>query len=602
MTVKSGIVDGGTQSRGNSAAAGGRTTERRGIARRAAERGRFLPRLAWFRLDVLVATLAINVLSLAMPIVVLQVYDRIIPRAAVDTFVLLLIGLGVVLLLDGFLRMLRHYVTSRWAARFEHTAGCQAMQSLLMTDIANFQESAPGVHLDRLSAIDKLREFYGSQAVIALVDLPFVVVFLVLIALIGGPLVAVPVIVLALSAINSAFIGRWLHQALKCRQQNDDRRYSFIIEVLTGIHSIKGLAMEAQMSRRHERLQESSAESNYSTVYRAVVAQGVGVFSSQVTFVAVVGLGSLMVISGSLTVGMLAACSMLAGRSVKPMLSAMSVWTQFQNIKIAEAQASEILRLPRQGQANAPIMPRLEGGIELVDVQFAHPGMKQTLLKDINLTVNPGETVAICGDSGSGKSTLLWLMMGLLKPDSGHTLLDGCDPSQFDPISVRSQIGYLPQNSVLFRGTFLENMTMFRGDEYLDSAMELAAKLGLDEVLARLPDGLETKVGNTTSETLPRGVRQSIGIVRALVARPKIVLFDGANTSLDVRTTGRVKALLEELHPTSTLVLITHQPSLQRLADRVYDLRDGTLSLRKRTKKNVVRLRPSQVPGVNPDA
>ena len=355
------------------------------------------------------------------------------------------------------------------------------------------------------------------------------------------------------------------------------------------------------MSRRHERLQEGSADSNYSTAYRAVVAQGVGIFSSQVTIVAVVALGGMMVIAGDLSVGMLAACSLLAGRSVQPMLRALGVWTQFQNIKVAEAQASEILRLPSQARVGAPIMPRLQGAIELADVNFAYPETTQPLFTDIDVTIRPEETIAISGNNGSGKSSLLWLMMGLLEPDSGRILLDGHDPTSFDPISVRSQIGYLPQNSVLFRGTFLENLTMFRNDEYLDSAMELAAKLGLDEVLARMPQGLETRVGNTTSETLPRGVRQSIGIVRSLVTRPKIILFDEANTSLDVRTDERVKALLEELHVTRTMVLITHRPSLIKMADRVYDLQNGALVLRAGTGKKIVQLVPAHNPRSDAD-
>jgi len=558
-----------------------------------AENGRFIPRLAWFRLDVLVASLALNILSLGLPIVILQVYDRIIPRAAIDTFILLILGLVIVLVLDGALRMLRYYVTGWWAARFEHSASCRAMQRLLTTDVAHFQTEAPGVQLDRLSAIDKLRDFYGSQAVISLVDLPFVVVFLILIGLIGGPIVVVPLIVLALSVVASLFVGRWLHSALKRRQQNDDRRYSFIIEVLTGIHSVKGLALEALMSRRHERLQEGSAESNYATAYRAVVAQGLGVFSSQITIVAVVGLGGMLVIQGDLSIGMLAACSLLAGRSVQPMLRALGVWTQFQNIKIAEAQANEILRLPCQVKAHAPNMPPLDGDIELSDVQFSYPAAAEALFENVNLTVRAGETVAISGNNGSGKSTLLWLIMGMLEPASGRIRLDGHNPAEFEPTSVRSQIAYLPQNSVLFRGTFLENLTMFRGDEYLDPAMEFAAKLGLDEVLARMPHGLETRVGNTTSETLPRGVRQLIGIVRALVTQPKIVLFDEANAALDVRTDERVKSLLEELHATRTMVLITHRPSLIKMADRVYDLDSGALEQRMGAQKKVIRLVPA---------
>ena len=541
------------------------------------QRLRLLPPFAWSRIDILVPSLCLNVLSLALPLVILQVYDRIIPNKTTDTLALLIIGLFFVLVLDGVIRMVRHYFTGWWAARFEHAVSCRAMGRLASANLASLEMDGPGTHLDRLSAIDSVRDFYSSQAVEAMVDLPFVFLFLALIGVIGGPLVAVPLASFALSAMTSVIVGRRLRTALWHRQENDNRRINFIIEVLAGIHTVKGMALEAPFIRRHERLQESSADAMYLATYYAAIAQNVGMLSSNLTMIAIASFGGLMVLHGELTVGMLAACILLSGRSIQPLLRAMGAWTQYQAIKIAETQVNHLLALPQEAAPCAPAMPELEGAVELQAVHFAYAAGHEPILNGIDIKVEPGATVVVLGDNGSGKSTLLRVIMGLLKPTAGRVLLDGADPAEHDPVSVRSQIAYIPQNGVLFRGTMLENITMFRGEEHLDRAMEIARWIGLDEVIARLPDGLKTRIGDSSSEILPRGLRQSIAIVGALATNPKLILFDEANNSLDVRTDERLKALLEDLRGGCTLVLVTHRPSLVTLADHIFVLTNGVL-------------------------
>ena len=216
---------------------------------------------------VLFASLIVNLFSLALPIVILQIYDRILPNEATDTLIVLTVGLVLVLLLDGAFRTARAYVTGWNAARFEHLLGCRAIDRLLSSHIDKLERDPPGVHLDRLGAINTLRDFHGGQAKLLLVDLPFIALFLALIYVIAGWLVLVPLAIFAVLGAASALIGRLLRQALKERSLLDDRRYSFVIEILSGIHTIKLLAMEPLMLRRYERLQESTAASSYAVTF-----------------------------------------------------------------------------------------------------------------------------------------------------------------------------------------------------------------------------------------------------------------------------------------------------------------------------------------------
>ena len=538
-----------------------------------------MPRLTSWRVDILVASLTINLLSLALPIVILQVYDRIIPNNSVDTLIFLIIGLGVALVVDGLLRTARSYMAGWAGARFEHAAGCQAVEQLLGAELGAVESEAVGVQLDRLAAIDALRDFYSSQGPLILVDLPFMVLFIALIYWIAGPLVAVPLILLCLIAVVALLVGHRLRAAIRTRAQMDERRYSFIIELLAGIHTIKAMAMETLMLRRYERLLEGNAQCIYDVTLHANLSQGFGLLSSQLTMIAISTAGSLMVLSGQLTVGGLAACTLLAGRTMQPLLRAMGMWRQFQATRIGRDRLAEIYALAPETPATTAAMPEITGAITLEDVHFRYERDDQAswLLDGVCLKVEPGETIGIRGANGVGKSTLLWLIAGALRPVRGRVCYDGQDTADHDPRSLRRQIAFLPQHGVLFEGTLMENLTMFGDQATVDEAIEASRALGLEQAVARLPQGFDTPVGDSSTETLPGGLRQLIVIARGLLVDRRVMLFDEANTSLDQPADQRLRQRLQQLKGSCTMVLVSFRPSILNLADRVYDFRDGKL-------------------------
>ncbi|MAU41345.1 MAG: hypothetical protein CMF31_06960 [Kordiimonas sp.] len=546
-------------------------------ARLATAEGTFANYAPVLRKDILTASFMLNGLGLALPMVLLQVYDRIIPNEALETLTLLIIGLSVVLLLDVLLRVTRSYLAGWVGAKYEHETGTRAMERFLKADLTAIEKSAPGTHLDRLGSIDPLRDFYASQAGLTLVDLPFVVLFLGLLAYIGGALIIVPTLLLILLGAIAIILGLRLRHAMEEHTNWDDRRYSFIIEALSGVHTLKGMAMEPLMERRYERLMESYSAANYNMLSLNGLAQGIGSTFSQITMVAVAAIGSILVIQGEMSMGALAASTLLAGRTVQPLLRGLSVWTGFQKIMIAKGKLHHLNDLPQERTTTTQSVQHVRH-IELQNVSFRYEEDGEDILKDVNLTLHPGEMIGIKGNNGSGKSTLLWALMGGLTPQKGHIFINNQPPHCFSTESLRTRIAYLPQKPVLFQGTILENMTFFRGNDYIDEALKIAEQLKLDKVLARMPEGFETRIGDASFEELPSGVAQRIAIVRALITKPDVILFDEANSGLDSQADLDLKHLMENLKGQCSIALVSYRPSLLNLADRIFELEGGRLT------------------------
>ena len=402
-------------------------------------------------------------------------------------------------------------------------------------------------------------------------------IFLGLIYVIGGPLILVPLGLILMLLGVSITLGHRLKATLEDRSTLDDRRYNFIIEVLNGIHTVKALAMEALLQRRYERLQESGAASTYRVTFLSNLAQGLGATFSNLTMVAVATVGATYVITEQLSIGGLAACTMLAGRSVQPILRALGLWTQLQSITVAKRRADSLFAMPTECEPGARRPGRIEGKITLRNVSFRYDDDEPLLLRNIDLEVRPGEVVAITGGTGNGKSSLLMLMIRALQPTEGQVLVDDICISDIDPHELRRQVAYLSQSITLMQGTILENLTSFRGIEDVEAGLAAAHLLKLDEIVNRLPAGLETRVGDGAHDELPVGVKQGICIARALAGNPSVILFDEANSSLDARGDKILKDALASIKGGPAIIMISHRPSYLALADRTFDLIDGEL-------------------------
>jgi ATP-binding cassette, subfamily C, bacterial LapB len=537
--------------------------------------------------ELIASAVATNLLSLALPILVLQVYDRIIPNSAGSTLVLCLVGMAAILAIDAFLSIARSYVMGWNAARTQHALTTRALACLVGCDTNTFEERSAGSYLQSLRAIDTLRGFHASQALFLWIDLPFAVVFIALIALIGGPIVFAPILILAAVAFLARWTGIALRDTLEQRTANDGRRHSFMIDALTKVGTAKALGMESLLVRRYERLQGHSASANYRAVYYSVLARSVGTMMSQVMMVAVAAAGSEMVITGALSIGSLAACTLLAGRIGSPLMRLLAIWTQYQSVGIARRQMHAIVTLPQDTAAAAPgddgddsaAIPEIRGAIAFEHVDFRYRSQPEPLFRNLDTTIEAGSVIGITGPNTGGKSTLLHLMAGLLHPEKGRITIDGRDIRDYRPDRLHRQICYLPQRPELFEGTILENLTMFQTETRLDRAFAIAEALGLSDTIARLPEGFDTRIGNGAVDGIPVGLRQRIAVARALiaVARPRIILFDEANALLDQQSDDRIIQLLRQHKGSATIILNSLRPAVLALADRVLTLENSTL-------------------------
>ena len=534
--------------------------------------------MTWRRVDVLAASFAINLLALALPIVILQFYDRIIPYQSTGTFMALMMGMVVVVCLDLLLKTLRAMILSWEGARFDHSASVDAMDQILQADTLAFDSRPAGYYIDRIHALENIQEFYSGQSILLLIDLPFVLLYLALIAVIAGPLVAIPIALVVVFLIVSLRTGASLHSSLSNRSRMEDRRQNFVIELLHGIHTVKSMAMESLMMRRYERLQYQSAESIYDLSKINSISNGVGATFSQLAIISFVGIGAVSVVSGDLTVGALAAGTMLTSRVLQPGLRAMSVWTQFQGVRLAIEKVNELFAIPREHSGSFSCQQAVGGMIEVEHLSFKYPEQESLLLNNVSLTIQPGEAIGISGDNGAGKSTLLSLLSGFIQPENGEIRIDGTPMQEFDIEFLRSQIGIVPQQGVIFEGTILENMTLYREGEAVDQAIELASKLGLGEIISKLPDGLDTYIGGAAACSLSEGVRQKIIIVRSLVGNPRIMLFDDSNANFDIKNDRKLVDAIETMKGKRTMIIVSHRPSVLRLCDRSFVLHDGTLT------------------------
>lgn len=528
--------------------------------------------------DVVCASLGLNLLGLALPLVMLQVYDRVLPNESYATLWALGAGLAVVVVLDGVLRAARQALSQWSAARWEHITSCQAVAHLLQADAAALGAVKPGEHLDRLNAIETLRDFYGGPGRLALIDLPFVPLYLLLLWAIGGALVAVPLAVLLLVAAVVPLIASRLRKALARRHTIDDRRAAFVLEALGNIRTIKTLAAERLMLRRYERLQQAGGEATYASVVWSNAAQTAGTVLTAGVLIATASAGALMVMDGRLTLGGLAACTLLTGRAVQPVLRALGLWTQIQGIALARGKLAALRALPAgPARLDAGAGPALSGEIEVEGVRLdTHDGVR--LFDGLTLRVAPGEMVTVAGASGSGKSTLLGVLAGDVPVQAGTVSFDGHSIADHGR-ALRRQIALVPQTPVLFEGTLLDNVTMFEEGAAIDRALARAEALGLTADVDRLPGGWDTRVGEGIANELPMSVRQKVTIVRALAREPRILLLDESNSALDRTADDRLRELLSAERQHMTVVMVTLRPSIQRVADRHLILEDGRLAL-----------------------
>lgn len=548
--------------------------------------------------EVLLAAVLINLFALASPLFVMNVYDRVVPNAALETLWVLASGVLVVFAFDFLLKILRGYFVDS-AGR---VADMRLAQSIFAQVLGIRMAARPrfaGAFANNLREFETLRDVFASATVATLVDLPFVALFVATIWLVGGPVALVPLVAVPTAILLGLLLQIPLDRLSRRTFEEGARKHAVLVETLSGLETVRAVGGEGRMQRAWERFVGAAATSANRTRLISSLTVNLAGLSANLVTVGVVVVGVHEIAAGRMTVGALVACSILAGRAMAPLAQVAQLVARLHQARTAYRSLDGVMRLPieRPPEARFVHRPRLRGAIELRDVSFTYPDQKQPALAQVSFRIAAGERVGLIGRIGSGKSTIEKLVLNLFEPDAGAVLVDGIDLRQIDPADLRRNIGYVPQDPVLFSGTIRDNITIARPGAD-DAAMLHAAELaGVDAFVARHPMGYDRDVGER-GRSLSGGQRQAVALARALLGDPPILLLDEPTSAMDSAGEGGLKARLTAELGGRTLLLVTHRGSLLSLVDRLIVL-DGGRIVADGPKAEVMRaLAAGQVRGV----
>jgi len=519
--------------------------------------------------DVLLASFLINLFGLVSPFFTLNVYDRVIPNNAVDTLWVLASGITVVYVFNLVMRGLRVYFIDEAGIRANLQISAAILQKVLDLRMEVRPKSVGGF-AKNLQQFESVRDFITSFSVTALIDLPFMLLGLAAVYWIGGSMVLIHVGAAASLAFYALIVQIPLKKAVEKTFQAQARKNAILIEGLSGVETIKMLGAESQLQRAWEEAISYIAKWSARSRFLSSSVSHVANFIMNMTVVLVVVAGVYRIGHGALTQGGLIALVMLTRQAIAPMTQVVNLAARFHQARIALQTLNDIMAMPEERPPGKSFIHRssCRGQVGLHGLSFAYPGQETNALENINISINPGERVALIGPIGSGKTTLGKLILGMYQPTAGMVSLDGTDIRQIDPAELRRFIGYVPQDVVLFRGTIRDNIVL--GAPFVeDAAILRAADLsGASQFIARHPMGFDMKIGEQ-GQGLSGGQRQAVAMARALLHDPPILIMDEPSSSMDNKTESVLKKRLTELLRGKTLILITHRASLLGLVERI---------------------------------
>ncbi|MCG9629456.1 type I secretion system permease/ATPase [Vibrio sp. Isolate30] len=527
--------------------------------------------------DVLIASILINLFAIAAPMFTRLVYDKVVPNLAFETLWVLASGIFVVFTFDLLLKLMRSY--------FIDIAGKKSdilISSKLFSKVLGIRmEAKPasvGAFAKNLQEFESIREFFTSATIGSLIDLPFAILFLTLIWLMAGDLVYVPIVGVVILVIYAIIIQGPLRRTIEEGSRLASQKYANLIESLAGLETVKLFSAQSQFQFRWEEAVAHMANWNIKSRRITDSIQNTAGFVQQSTNVGMIIFGVYLIAEGDLTMGGLIAATMLSGRAIGPLVQLSILSTRYNQAKSSMTLIEQVMAMPDEQEEGKRYIhrPIIQGHIALDKVTFHYPDSPIASVRDLSLTITPGEKVAIIGRIGSGKTTLERLIMGLYKPTEGHVRIDDTDMEQLHHVDVRRNIGCVPQDSNLFYGSVRDNITLGRPLVDDRDVMDAANRAGVTNFTQQDPAGLERQVGEGGG-LLSGGQRQAVAIARAFLGRPPVLLMDEPTSAMDNRSEMHIKHQLNQLLPSETLILITHKTSMLDVVDRVIVMEKGCI-------------------------
>jgi ATP-binding cassette subfamily C protein LapB len=521
-----------------------------------------------------------NVAALALPIFVIAVYDLGIGTKSANTIVMFAIGAGIVIATNLALRSVRARAMAYFGARIDALIGMKAFEVILNMPVSMVEAAPVDTQISRLRQFESMRDFFTGTLASSVVDVPFIFIFLIAIALWGGNLVWIPIsligVYIGLSVITVP-ITRKFARAISFAKQ---RRNILLREILTKRRAIRALSAEDVWIARHQDLVELIADQSHRAHRFNSIVQNIGELLVSIAGVATLGLGALSVTKGSMTSGALIGTMALVWRVLSPLQS-----TYLSLPRIAQAlqtfgQIDRLMKIRSERGARAPqsFFRQFRGKLSVQRLAFRYPQRAEAVLRGVQLEIRPGETIAVTGASGSGKTTLLRLIAGLYPPTLGAVLADDMDLRQIDPTEWRSQIAFLPETANFFYGTLAQNIRLSRPEASDDDVLRVLKEMGLDGEDHLMREGIDRRLTAADFDNFPDALKQRLALARCFVKNAPIYLLDNPAASLDTASELHLLRKLGALKGRATIVFTTFRPSHMRLADRLILLKDGQVA------------------------
>ena len=529
-------------------------------------------------LHVMGLSLVLQLLGMASPLFTQTIIDKVLVHRSLTTLDILVFGVAVVAVFQVGMMILRAYLFNHTTNRMDVTLSSRLFKHITSLPLRFFEQWQAGDVVSRVREVDTVRQFITGTAMSAVLDSVFAVLYIG-VMIYYSPLLsvvalaAVPLLFLLILAITPLFRKR-MNESFAARAESQ----SFLIESLNGVQTVKSLAMEPLFTQKWEQVLAKNVKTAFAATHLGNLAGNTAGFVQQTSTLAILWIGTKLVMEGSISVGQLIAFQMYSTQVIGPLVRLLNIWQSFQQARVSLERLGDIMDEAGEPafNPNRTTLPSIAGEIILDRVVFRYRTDGAEVLKQVSLQVEPGQRIALVGKSGSGKSTLTKLLQRLYVPESGRVLIDGVDLSQVEPAWLRRQIGVVLQENVLFSGTVRENIAMAKTgatDEEVQRAAELA---GAHEFISRLPDGYDTYLAER-GKSLSGGQRQRMAIARALITDPRILIFDEATSALDYESEKVIMDNLDRIAAGRTMVIIAHRLSTVRDCDTIYMMDKGRI-------------------------
>lgn len=529
-----------------------------------------------------IAALLANVLTLASTFFTMNVYDRVVPNQAYATLWSLAIGVCIAIVFEFLARQVRAWLIDSAGKKADLVLGSTLFRQMMAVKLEHKPQSA-GSFANQLREFESVRDFMTSATLATLSDIPFCLLFLFIIYIIGGPLAWVPLMAIPVILLVSILIQRPLSKSMSENMRESSLKHGLLIESIEGIEALKAARGEGVMQKRWEDFSALSAATSMKTRHLSSMMMSFASFIQQLVTVVVVVWGVYLIHSGDLTMGSMIGVVILSGRCLSPLAAMVGLAIRYQQAKAALISLNKFMETPTDRDHSRSYLPspRFEGHIRLRKINFEYPipGTPASIkvIDNISMQIERGEHVAIIGNIGSGKSTLLKLIARLYQPKSGQMSIDGVDVMQVDPADWRTAVGYVGQDCRLFFGSMRENVMIGNPSATTTHFLRIAKMTGLDQIAARHPMGFDMPVGEQ-GQLLSGGQRQLVALARCLLLDPKIILMDEPTSSMDALTEARFIDQLQKAITDQTLIIVTHRFSLLKLVDRLMVVVEGRIT------------------------